>query len=139
MLNVNHREHRSFVAGDKLEERSYTPTAANIFMYSAITWNRHLIHYSKDQAMREGHEDVPVQRGLIGNYFTRYVNELFESSFILTLSWKVKATAYPDQVLVCCGDVASVLKVKTDEIIELDLQLSSQKRLISTATATVQL
>ena len=54
-----------------LPELVVTPTHSQIFMFSAATWNRHHIHYSRDAAIAEGLPDVVVQRALIGNYFVR--------------------------------------------------------------------
>jgi hypothetical protein len=36
-----------------LPELTITPTHMQIFMFSAATWNRHHIHYSRDAAIRE--------------------------------------------------------------------------------------
>jgi hydroxyacyl-ACP dehydratase HTD2-like protein with hotdog domain len=39
-----------------------TPDHTQIFMFSAATWNRHHIHYSKDAALAEGLPDVVAAR-----------------------------------------------------------------------------
>jgi hydroxyacyl-ACP dehydratase HTD2-like protein with hotdog domain len=138
MSNANSRELGKLTPGDQLVARQYTPSLPQVFMFSAVTWNRHLIHYSKDQAISEGHDDVPVQRGLIGNFFTRYVVELFDHCFITQLSWKVVSTTYPGQTLTCDGIVKSVSSTEHGEVFELELKLQNAERVISTAVMTAQ-
>ena len=38
----------------RIPELTVCPDRAQIFMFSAVTWNRHHIHYSKDAAVSEG-------------------------------------------------------------------------------------
>lgn len=87
-----------------LPELRIVPTAMQLFMFSAITWNRHQIHYNRDAALREGHPDVVVQRALIGNFFARHAQAwLGRGGSVRRLSWKVLASAYPGQELDCVG------------------------------------
>src|SRR5690606_40179158 len=58
-----------------LPELAVVPDHMHIFMFSAITWNRHHVHYNKDAAIREGLPDVVVQRALLGNYIARTVTD----------------------------------------------------------------
>ena len=77
-----------------------TPGHKQIFMFSAATWNRHHIHYSKDAALAEGLPDVVVQRALIGNFFARLLSDwLGDASVVRELSWKVSASAVPGKAL----------------------------------------
>jgi len=91
-----------------LPELVVTPTHTQIFMFSAVTWNRHHIHYSRDAAIAEGLQDVVVQRALIGNYFVRLLtNWLRDSGEIKNISWKVLSSAVPNRKLRCQGVIAS--------------------------------
>lgn len=83
-----------------------TPGTGHIFMFSAITWNRHHIHYDKDAALAEGHTGVVVQRALLGNYLARLVTQwLSDQGELRTLSWRVQKSALPDKPLTCQGEV----------------------------------
>lgn len=78
------------------------PTREMIFMFSAVTWNRHKIHYSDVYAKSEGHRDIVVQRGLLGNFIARQIGGwLPENGHIRRLKWRVVDSAYPDEVLIC--------------------------------------
>lgn len=93
-----------------LPELRVLPTAMQIFMFSAVTWNRHHIHYSADGARAEGHPDVVVQRSLIGNYFARHADAwLGSSGRIARLVWRVTGPAVPNQWLRCNGVVPECL------------------------------
>jgi hydroxyacyl-ACP dehydratase HTD2-like protein with hotdog domain len=89
-----------------IPELRVTPDSMQIFMFSAVTWNRHHIHYSKDGAICEGLPDVVVQRALIGNFFARLLtNFMGEHGEIRALSWKVLNSATPGKGLCCRGEV----------------------------------
>jgi acyl dehydratase len=91
-----------------LPELSVAVDAVHIFMFSAVTWNRHLIHYDKDQAGREGHSSVVAQRGLLGNYFARQVTAwLGDGGRMTSLSWTVKRSVVPGDVITCRGNVVA--------------------------------
>lgn len=83
---------------------THTPTKTQLFMFSAITWNRHQIHFDKDQAQAEGFPDVAVQRGLIGNFFARALWS-WKLGRISRLQWKVTQSAFPGRELRCEGRV----------------------------------
>jgi hydroxyacyl-ACP dehydratase HTD2-like protein with hotdog domain len=94
-----------------------------LFMFSAITWNRHRIHYDLNAARAEGYPDVLVHRGLIGNLFCRYISSYFPNFFIAQLDWKVLQSVNPDQTLTCNGQVGSIGEHEA----ELSLMLKTEK------------
>lgn len=97
-----------------LPELRVLPTPMQLFMFSAVTWNRHHIHYSEQAARAEGHPDVVVQRSLIGNYFARQVGAwLGGQGRIARLVWRVTGPAVPHQWLRCHGAVQD-LKEEVD-------------------------
>jgi hypothetical protein len=89
-----------------LPELRVRPTPVQLFMFSAITWNRHHIHYNPECARTEGHADVVVQRSLIGNFFARHAAAwLGDSGGLARLSWRVTGPALAHQELCCHGVV----------------------------------
>jgi hydroxyacyl-ACP dehydratase HTD2-like protein with hotdog domain len=93
---------------EEIPELQIMPTAGQIFMFSAITWNRHHVHFSKDAALAEGHADIVVQRALLGNFMARHLgNWLGSRGQILQLSWKVQKSALPGNQLRCQGTAAA--------------------------------
>ena len=85
-------------------DQVFTPSLMQVFMFSAVTWNRHHIHYSREAARREGHQDVVVQRALLGNYFAQHLQRwMGPHGQIQALQWRVRHSAYPGQALRCRG------------------------------------
>jgi hypothetical protein len=82
------------------------PDRTQIFMFSAVTWNRHHIHYSKDAAISEGLPDIVVQRALIGNFLAQLItNWIGDSGELRKLAWKVTRSALPGGKIVCRGKI----------------------------------
>lgn len=101
------------------------PDPMQVFMFSAVTWNRHHIHYSKDAALDEGLPDIVVQRGLIGNYLSRLLtNWVGDSAELRRLAWKVTRSAVPGDTIICRGKI----KERTDS--------GDQKHLVCEVTAS---
>ncbi len=83
-----------------------TPTHMNLFMFSAITWNTHLIHYNLGHAKEYGLPDVAVHRGLLGNFLCQMLQQwVGEEGRISRQSWAVRGTAFPGQAVKCRGKV----------------------------------
>jgi len=84
-----------------------TPTVTQVFSFSAVTWNRHQIHYDKDAALAEGHQDIVVQRALLGNYLALMLDEwLGQDGAVNKLSWIVLRSAVPGEPLRCQGQAS---------------------------------
>jgi hydroxyacyl-ACP dehydratase HTD2-like protein with hotdog domain len=95
-------------------------------MFSASTWNRHLVHYSKDQALLEGHADVVVHRGLLGNYLARLVGEWVQDQGELsTLTWKVVKSTYPKIELLCTGQAIQWENSGHQQLLKCDLKIEN--------------
>ncbi|MHC4117025.1 MAG: hotdog family protein [Planctomycetota bacterium] len=90
----------------QIPELTVRPDHMQVFMFSAATWNRHHIHYSKDAAVSEGLPDIVVQRGLIGNLLARLMTGwIGDSAELCKLSWKVTRSALPGKDIICRGRV----------------------------------
>ncbi|WP_320821972.1 hypothetical protein [Reinekea sp.] len=124
--------------GEQLPTLSYQVSAPQIFMYSAITWNRHPIHYNQTQARLEGHSDILVQRGLLGNLFVRYLNSSYQDIYIQTLAWKVVSSLTPDQIVQCTATVTHLCQTGWQEKWQLSLAMTHENRLVCDGTAEIR-
>jgi len=124
-----------------LPELIVTPDHMQIFMFSAVTWNRHHIHYSKDAALAEGLPDVVVQRALIGNFFARLLTQWLEDAGdICELSWKVTHSALPGHRLRCNGDVLSIAVTDAARHAECELRMHDDAgRVVASGHARLRL
>ena len=118
-----------------------TPDHTQIFMFSAATWNRHRIHYSKDAALAEGLPDVVVQRALIGNFFARLLTAwLGDDGDIRELSWKVGASAVPGKALRIEGDALTLDVGGGHRDVDCELRITDDgDRAIATGRARLRL
>lgn len=100
------------VEGYEIPAITKKPTYMQLFMFSAITWNRHLIHYNAEYARHDGLPNVAIHRALIGNYLAQVLSDwIGEEGKVAKVKWNVRATAVPGDTLVSKG---RVLKKRTE-------------------------
>lgn len=94
--------------GDELPVLTKTPTPMQLFMFSAATWNRHLIHYSSEFARSDGLKNVAVHRALLGGFLAQMITDwLGLDGRLVSLEWSVRGSAEIDTPLTCHGKIAS--------------------------------
>ena len=123
----------------RIPELSVCPDHTQIFMFSAITWNRHHIHYSKDAALSEGLPDIVVQRALIGNFFARLItNWLGDDAELRKLAWKVTRVALPGKEIFCRGRIKEKIASEDGNCLLCEVTASNENDdLIASGDATV--
>jgi len=119
---------------DTIPTFTLVPDTTHIFMFSAVTWNRHRIHFDKDAAREEGHQDVVVQRALLGNYLALMLQQWLDAhGTIRQLSWKVISSAVPGKTLRCCGTVVD----RTGSTLRCDLKILTENDAVVASGAAV--
>ena len=139
---INRMQDEKVVAvGTKLGELVKKPDRRQLFMFSAITWNRHAIHYDRQRAREEGLPDVVVQRALIGNFFAQLLDQwLQDRGEIQRLEWKVVHSAIPGDILTCSGVVKRIDVEKGTTLIECGLEIVNQEAdAIATGVGTARI
>ena len=112
----------------RIPELVICPDHRQVFMFSAVTWNRHHIHYSKDAAIREGLPDVVVQRGLIGNFLARLLTDwVGERGELRKLAWKVTRSALPGKDIVCRARIREKFDSEDEKYLICEVTASSEK------------
>jgi acyl dehydratase len=95
--------------GDELPSVVRQASRAQLFLYSAATWNPHRIHYDADYARYEGHPDVIVHGPLQGAWLTQYVTDWMGSGGrLLQAGWQNRASALPEDDVTFRGRVTAV-------------------------------
>jgi len=125
-FNLEIRSVASLKPGMKIPEKTYSFDTSHIFMFSAITWNRHKIHYDLNEAKKEGHTNILVQRGLVGNIFSQFINSSFVDVYIMKLNWRMFSSANPNDPLKCFGEITNYQENDSSNIITLSLTLLNQ-------------
>ena len=113
--------------GTELKGLTKSPDYKQIFMFSAITWNRHEIHYNSKIALNEGHKDILVQRALLGNYLSQMITDwIGENGELTYIEWKVIRSVFPGDCLACQGDVSEKYIENGNRIIKCELRMENQ-------------
>ena len=115
------------------------PNHTQIFMFSAVTWNRHHIHYSKDAAISEGLPDIVVQRALIGNFLARLITRwIGDNAELRKLIWKVTRSALPGKDIICRGKIKEKIDSEEEKYLICEVTASDENdELIASGDATV--
>ena len=126
-------------AGQELPTMHKFPDEAQLFLYSAASHNPHRIHYDREYARFEGHEDIIVHGPLQGAWLTQFVTDWAgPAARLLGVTWQNRASGLTGEELVFSGTVTSV-DAETG-IVELEIaEHTSDGRLLMPATARVRL
>jgi len=122
------------VLWDKIDVGYEVPTLTKkssymqLFMFSAITWNRHLIHYNTDFAKRDGLPDVATHRALIGNFIAQmFTNWLGDKGILKKQDWSVRVTAIPGDTLQCTAKVTGKQITACEKTVECEISVFNQR------------
>lgn len=100
-----------------------TPTRAQLFMYSAISWNVHRIHYDEAYAKTEDHPTVlvhgPLQGAFLGQYMTDWVSP---GGTLKKISYSNRGPALPDEPYIVKGCVTGKRIENGQHLVDCDLR-----------------
>ncbi len=126
-------------AGDELPVMHKRAGEAELFLYSAASFNPHRIHYDRAYANYEGHQDIVVHGPLQGSWLTQFITDWAgPRARLLSVEWQNRASAFVDEELSFSGSVISVDKVNGS----VELEIYEQKQdgsVLMPAKATVKL
>ena len=95
--------------GDELPVMAKNASRAQLFLYSAASFNPHRIHYDRDYAAYEGHDDILVHGPLQGSWLTQYLTDwIGPRGRLLSVTWQNRVSALPEQDLEFHGRVTAV-------------------------------
>ncbi len=95
--------------GHELPVMTKNASRAQLFLYSAASFNPHRIHYDRDYAAVEGHPDVLVHGPLQGSWLTQYLTDwIGPRGRLRSVTWQNRVSAFPEQDLEFHGRVNAV-------------------------------
>lgn len=95
--------------GHELPVMTKNASRAQLFLYSAATFNPHRIHYDRDYAGVEGHADVLVHGPLQGSWLTQYCTDWAgPEGRLVGITWQNRVSALPERDLEFHGRVTAV-------------------------------
>lgn len=105
-MNFQHPYFEDVLVGEEMPAVVKVPTRAQLFMYSAVTWNVHRIHYDQDYARSEGHPTVlvhgPLQGAFLGQYLTDWAGP---EGRLRKIAWTNRGRAFSDEPYIIKGRV----------------------------------
>lgn len=125
--------------GDPLPVMAKNASRAQLFLYSAASFNPHRIHYDRDYAAIEGHPDVLVHGPLQGSWLTQYLTDWAGAGGrLLSVAWQNRVSALPEQDLEFHGRVTALHPDR--HVVELEVwEQTAEGTVLMPGTATVRL
>ena len=104
-------------------------TNVQIFMFSAMSWNRHRIHYDVDFA--RDHDKLPgvlAQRPLLGSFLAEMLFDwVGEHGRIKRLEWSNRGPAVPSDILTCHGRIVRKYVDGGEHLVEFEVWIENQR------------
>lgn len=96
--------------GDALPERQFTPTNVSLFLYNAIVWNPHRIHFDRDYTINvEGHPEIVIDGPLQGDWLAQAVSDwLGDRGMMREFRYSNRRASYLGETLTSGGVVTAV-------------------------------
>ncbi len=111
--------------GLALPVREFSCDNRQLFLYNAVLFNAHRIHYDYPYATKvEGYADLVLAGPLIGDWLHQCVDAwVGESGELLSMEYSNRHAAYVDEVLTGIGSVVSV--DTEQQTVEVDLRIEN--------------
>jgi hydroxyacyl-ACP dehydratase HTD2-like protein with hotdog domain len=102
--------HQAIRVGDTLPEREWRPDAVQLFLYNAVLFNAHRIHYDQPYATAvEGYPELVLAGPLLGDWLNQCVEEwLGERGRISAIEYSNRQASYVGESLYAGGRVLEV-------------------------------
>ena len=96
--------------GTQLVERTHEPSMVSLFLYNAVIWNPHRIHFDEAYTTQvEKHEGIVVDGPLQGDWLSQVVMEwLGNDGELLEFEYSNRRAAYLGEQLRAGGEVIEV-------------------------------
>jgi hydroxyacyl-ACP dehydratase HTD2-like protein with hotdog domain len=126
---------------DEIPAMVKNPTRAQLFMYSAISWNVHRIHYDSEYAKEEEHPTVlihgPLQGAFLGQFMTDWVSP---HGKLKKIAYSNRGRAFPDEPFIMKGRVIGKHVKGEQNLIECEIWAENrggEKMAVGSATVEV--
>ena len=96
--------------GDQLPSRDHTATSAQLFMYNAVIWNSHRIHYDQAYAIeQEGYPGLVIDGPLQGDWLCQVVTDwIDEQATLSSFGYANRKVAFLGETMTAGGEVKEV-------------------------------
>ena len=97
-------------AGLRLPERAHAPDNVHLFLYNAVLWNAHRIHFDLPYATEvEGYPGLVIAGPLMGDWLGQCVEDwIGDGARLVNLTYSNRQAAYVGETLTAGGEVDDV-------------------------------
>lgn len=126
--------------GDALPEREFKVDNVELFLYNAVLWNAHKIHYDYPYAREvEGYPGLVMAGPLLGDWLNQCVVEwLGDNGRLLGIEYSNRRAAYVGDTLRSVGKVVGVDRGRGEVTIEVAI-LNHRDEVLAPGTAVASL
>lgn len=129
----------SISVGNQLPVLHKSADEAQLFLYSAASFNPHRIHYDRAYAEFEGHTDIIVHGPLQGSWLTQFVTDWAgPASRLLNITWQNRASAIVGENLEFHGSVTEINEAERTALLSLE-ERNENGAILMPATALIKL
>jgi hydroxyacyl-ACP dehydratase HTD2-like protein with hotdog domain len=127
--------------GDALPDLTVTVDEAQMFFFSAATYNGHRIHYDKDWARgEEGYDDILVQGPLQAALLARAITDWIGGrGRLVDYAVQNRGVAFPGQPLTFGGTITGKRVDSGRGLVDLDIAGRRESDILMPGSATVEL
>lgn len=122
-----------------LPRSEFSCSKVQLFLYNAVLFNAHLIHYNREYATDvEGYKDLVVAGPLIGDWLHQCVeNWLGDAGHLIGMEYSNRHAAYIDELLIGGGKVTRKNSEKRE--LEIEVYIKNENNdVIAPGVAVVQ-
>ncbi len=130
----------SVTIGSRLNGRTHEPSAVSLFLYNAVIWNPHRIHFDEPYTTQiEKHPGLVVDGPLQGDWLSQAVMEwLGDDGELMQLEYSNRRAAYLGERLRTGGEVVEI--DRDTGIVTLDIYIkNADDEVIAPGRAIVRL
>ncbi len=129
----------ALAVGEALPERSHTATNVSLFLYNAIIWNPHRIHYDETYTTQvEKHPGVVIDGPLQGDWLNQVVlNWMGDNGTLTSFNYSNRRASYLGETLTSGGAITAI--DKQAGTVDLEIFIKNEKGdVITPGTAQVR-
>ncbi|MFQ5861263.1 MAG: acyl dehydratase [Dehalococcoidia bacterium] len=113
--------------GQEIPPVTRKPTAIQEFMFGAIVWNRHRIHYDKDWARQEGYPDVVINAYTHGALLCQLIHQWAgDFGWLQKLTFQNRRPAFLGDTLVAKGTARSTFHAEGKHAVECEVWVEKE-------------
>lgn len=100
-------QQRSVSVGEALPERQFTPDNVQLFLYNAVLFNAHRIHFDAPYAKEvEGYPGLVIAGPMLGDWLNQCVEEwLGDDGRLVSIDYSNRQASYIGEILTTGGKV----------------------------------